>query len=99
MTASQYSTRLDRAAAAGSETDRAGSVDIQRIVGELNTLAHVFTRTKKREVSEYFPTRRAAKLEVEFTHLEQRFYDAVSRWAKFLYRETHSTPALCNSSV
>lgn len=78
--------RLDQAS--NNEVDREFSVETQRIITELNTLSHVFTRTKKREVQEHFPTRSAYKLEIEFSAEERRFYDAVTRWAGELYEET-----------
>ena len=79
--------RLERAAG-GADVDREWGIDTQRIIAELNTLSHVFTRTKKREVSEHFPTRSAHKLDIEFTTEERRFYDAVTAWAHHLYNES-----------
>ena len=72
---------LDRGLSAGviSVED---SVSVQRHLRELNTLAHVFTRTKKREVSDLFPMRRADPVPVAFTDEEQEFYDAVSDWVR-----------------
>ncbi|MCB0058601.1 MAG: DEAD/DEAH box helicase, partial [Caldilineaceae bacterium] len=78
--------RLDQAAQ--GEVDREFSVETQRVISRLNSLSHIFTRTKKREVQEHFPTRSAYKIEVEFSPEERRFYDAVSRWAAELYEET-----------
>ena len=54
---------------------------------ELNTLSHVFTRTKKREVQKYFPTRRARPVLVDFTAREREFYKAVGDWAAAEYGE------------
>lgn len=61
-------------------------VTVQGHLQELNTLAHVFTRTKKSEVSTLFPTRRADPVPVEFSEPEQRFYDAVSEWVRLANR-------------
>ncbi len=78
--------RLDHAAQ--GEVDREFSVETQRTITELNTLSHIFTRTKKREVQDHFPTRSAHKLEIELSAEERRFYDAVTRWAAELHEET-----------
>ena len=67
-------------AAANESEDRAISVRLQRDLLELNTLSHVFTRTKKREVSELFPLRRAHWIHVRFSAEEREFYDAVTEW-------------------
>lgn len=65
--------------------DRELNVRIQRRLIELNTLSHVFTRTKKQEVSEYFPTRRAHKVSVDYTAEEREFYEAVTDWVVQTY--------------
>src|SRR6185436_12772754 len=62
-------------------------VRCQRNLIELNTLSHVFTRTRKREVQELFPTRRSATVGVTFTAAERAFYDAVTDWALETYAE------------
>jgi hypothetical protein len=43
----------------------------QRDLIELNTLSHVFTRTRKREVQSLFPTRRSHTVGVTFTDAER----------------------------
>ena len=73
--------------ARGDEIARDEVVRCQRDLLELNTLSHVFTRTRKREVQELFPTRRSATVAVEFTPLERNFYDAVTDWALATYAE------------
>lgn len=61
---------------------RESSVHAQKLIGELNVLSHIFTRTRKREVSELFPLRRATAVEVTFTPEEASFYDAVGTWVR-----------------
>ena len=53
---------------------------MQRQLIELNTLSHVFTRTKKREVAALFPLRRAHWINVQFSAEEREFYEAVTAW-------------------
>jgi len=67
--------------------NREDVVRCQRNLIELNTLSHVFTRTRKREVQELFPTRRSATVSVTFTDAERVFYDAVTDWALETYAE------------
>jgi hypothetical protein len=72
-----------RAAAAGERTlSRPELIALQRTLSELNTLSHVFTRTRKREVQTLFPMRRADPVPVEFSPDEREFYDAVSAWIR-----------------
>jgi superfamily II DNA or RNA helicase len=73
--------------ARGEEVDRAEVVRCQRDLIELNTLSHVFTRTRKREVQELFPTRRSATVGVVFTDQERAFYEAVTAWALETYAD------------
>jgi ATP-dependent helicase HepA len=65
---------------AGVDMPRSAVVQAQRDLLDLNTLSHVFTRTRKREVQELFPTRRSATVAVTFTPDEMAFYDAVTAW-------------------
>jgi len=60
-----------------SAVDHRVLLDLQRDTAELNLLGHIFTRTRKREVHTEVPHRRAFALELEFSPLERRFYDAV----------------------
>jgi hypothetical protein len=73
--------------ARGDAVGREEVVRCQRNLIELNTLSHVFTRTRKREVQEHFPTRRSATVGVTFTDGERAFYDAVTDWALEAYAE------------
>jgi superfamily II DNA or RNA helicase len=79
-------TRL-RQALGGEPMDREANVRCQRDLIELNTLSHVFTRTKKREVAEHFPTRRATPVSVDLQPVERTFYNAVTRWVEDHYGE------------
>ena len=74
--------------AGGHAVPREDVVRCQRDLIELNTLSHVFTRTRKREVQELFPTRRSSTVAVTFTPEERAFYDAVTDWALATY-ESH----------
>ena len=73
--------------AGGQPVSREHVVRCQRDLIELNSLSHVFTRTRKREVQEYFPTRRPATVAVTFAHDERAFYDAVTDWALATYAD------------
>ncbi|WP_156027720.1 helicase-related protein [Candidatus Solirubrobacter pratensis] len=73
--------------AAGQAVGREQVVRCQRDLIELNTLSHVFTRTRKREVQDLFPTRRSRTVSVAFTDEESAFYDAVTDWALATYAE------------
>jgi superfamily II DNA or RNA helicase len=55
---------------------------VQLKINELNTIGHVFTRTRKREVREHFPTRRANVIQVTPTAEETEFYDAVTAFVR-----------------
>ena len=52
-------------------------VEAQQMLLELNTLSHIFTRTRKRDVHVGLAQRDAHLLLVEFTPLERQFYNQV----------------------
>lgn len=66
--------------------DRDEMVRAQRNLLELNTLAHIFTRTRKREVVENAPIRMPHTLRVEFSDEEMDFYRAVIDHVREQYR-------------
>jgi SNF2 family DNA or RNA helicase len=51
---------------------------LQRKLNELNVLSHIYTRTKKNEISIEFPIREPVTIKVEFNDVERQFYDNVS---------------------
>ena len=53
-------------------------VHIKRRLVELNSLSHIFTRTKKRDVEVQFPARQARTVNVEYSPEEMDFYNAVT---------------------
>jgi superfamily II DNA or RNA helicase len=53
-----------------------------RRINDLNTIGHVFTRTRKREVQDHFPARRAIVVKVTLTEPEQAFYDQVTEFVR-----------------
>jgi superfamily II DNA or RNA helicase len=53
-----------------------------RRINDLNTIGHVFTRTRKREVQDHFPARRAMTVTVTLTPAEREFYDAVTEFVR-----------------
>ena len=57
-------------------------VHIKRRLVELNSLSHVFTRTKKRDVQIKFPTRQARTIDVQFAREEMDFYNAVTHFVE-----------------
>ena len=81
-----------KAAADGEPFDREAGMRAQLDLIALNTLAHVFTRTRKREVQEHFPMRRARTIRVELDPDEQLAYDAVEEWVAAEY--AHLGPAV-----
>ena len=55
---------------------------IQQSIQDLSTIGHVFTRTRKREVQDHFPARRAAVIKVRLTDEERDFYDSVTAFVR-----------------
>ena len=53
-------------------------VHIKRRLVELNSLSHIFTRTKKRDVEVQFPARQARTVNVEYSPEEMDFYNSVT---------------------
>ncbi len=69
-------------------------VSLQRRLLELNSLARVFNRTRKREVSDA-AERKAITIEVQFSEPERAFYDAVVefvRWQLSRYGRRSNIP-------
>ncbi len=66
-------------------------VAAQRRLIELNTLASIFTRTRKREIDAKVPTRAAFNLVVRFTPAEQRFYSLVIQHVRDEFRMLHGS--------
>lgn len=58
------------------------AIRAQMLLCELNTLAHVFTRTKKKDVAVAFPVREARVLAVRFTPEEMEFYNSVTNYVE-----------------
>lgn len=56
-------------------------IEIQRDISQLNLLAHILTRSRKREVQEKPPLRNPQVIPVEFTPAEMEFYEAVTELA------------------
>lgn len=52
--------------------------NLQRKLSELNVLSHIYTRTKKNEISTEFPLREPITIKVEFSSTEREFYNNVS---------------------
>ena len=57
-------------------------VRVKRRLVELNSLSHIFTRTKKRDVEVAFPTREARTVNVEYSPEEMEFYNAVTKFVE-----------------
>lgn len=76
--------RLNRLAQNGSDRnqERKLIVETQRELAELNLLGHIFTRTKKRDVQENFPVRKAQSLPINLSPLEMQFYEAVTNFVR-----------------
>jgi SNF2 family DNA or RNA helicase len=67
---------------------RENLVIIERRLHNLNTLAHVFTRTQKRDVLEQTPIRTAYALLVRFTPAEREFYESVINYVREDFKMT-----------
>jgi superfamily II DNA or RNA helicase len=67
---------------AGRPLDAETTLTLQTRINELNTIGHVFTRTRKREVQEHFPARRAHVIRVSLSDAEREFYDAVTEFVR-----------------
>jgi superfamily II DNA or RNA helicase len=70
------------------------AVAVQRQLMELNTLSHVFTRTKRRDIvtEVHFPQREAHVIDINFTGEEMEVYNAVTDWV--ISRYAHSDVGL-----
>jgi SNF2 family DNA or RNA helicase len=79
-----YEEIVDRLAAVDGEDEV--SLDerftLQERINDLNTIGHVFTRTRKREVQDHFPARRPAVVKVKLVDAERAFYDAVTEYVR-----------------
>mgnify|MGYP001138719964 CR=1 FL=1 len=64
---------------------REAIVQVQRNLLELNSLSHIFTRTRKREVMIDAPLRVAHTLKFRFTEEEREFYEGVIKYVKEEY--------------
>lgn len=74
---------IRRALGDGDQTlDAEEALDLQTRINELNTIGHVFTRTRKREVQDHFPARRAHVIGVSLTEEEMEFYNAVTEFVR-----------------
>lgn len=64
------------------------AVRIQRQLTELNTLSHIFTRTRRRDIVTdiHFAKREAHVIDVEFSPEEMDVYKAVTDWVESRYR-------------
>jgi len=58
------------------------AIKLQSMLVDLNTLSHIFTRTKKRDVEASFPMREARVVRVQFSEAEMDFYNAVTAWVE-----------------
>ena len=63
---------------ANGTLSREDAVNVQRKLVELNTLSHVFSRTKKKDIDVKFPTRDPQVITVDFSQDEMDFYNAVT---------------------
>ena len=72
--------------AAHGTLSREKAVNVQRKLVELNTLSHVFTRTKKKDIDIEFPTREARVITVDFAYDEMEFYNAVTSFVETRFK-------------
>lgn len=71
---------------------REDAVRVQRALLEINSLTHVFTRSKKREVMANAPLREAKLIRYSFEPEEQAFYDATVKFVRRHWKETQENP-------
>ena len=66
------------------------TVKIQKQLTDFNTLSHIFTRTRRKDVSTdvNFPQRQAFVLDVNFSEEEKALYDAVTNWVISRYQDS-----------
>ena len=57
-------------------------LDVRRGLAELNLIGQIFTRSKKREVLEKWPVRKAYRIKINLTRIEKKFYDAVTDYVR-----------------
>ncbi|MEW6386315.1 MAG: SNF2-related protein [Thermodesulfobacteriota bacterium] len=69
-------------------------VEAQRDLAELNLLAHIFTRTRKRDVKENVARRQAVAIPVVLDDLEKEFYEAVTDYVRELSWQRHEAPII-----
>jgi SNF2 family DNA or RNA helicase len=74
-------------------------VDIQHDLAELNVLAHVLTRTRKREVQLRRPQRTPQVIPVEFTEDELGFYARVTDACGHWYQQHSGDWAACFAAI
>ncbi len=61
---------------------RNSAIKTQRMLLELNTIAHIFTRTRKRDVVKNAPVREAKIIPYHYSEEERNYYDAVIRFVR-----------------
>lgn len=74
-------------------------VAAQRRLIELNTLAYIFTRTRKREIAEKAPVRAAFVLPVQFTREEELFYNQLVEAVRQEFALLHGNLAVGWASI
>ncbi len=72
------------------DLSEADLIAAQRQLSDLNTLAPIFTRTRRREVQMQAPKRKAFKLSVHFTPEERQFYESVIKFVRDHFLRTGS---------
>lgn len=70
----------------------ADSAEIRRLLGELNSLASVLTRTRKLDIQGDKVTREAVPIDVEWTDDEAQLYAIVHAWAITRARQSGAPP-------
>ena len=63
--------------------------ELQRDLGRINTLGHVFTRTRKREVQENRPKRAPSVIRPNWSVQEASFYEEITEYCRQRYAACH----------
>jgi len=92
-TRKQLETML-RQQQSGHEVTRAEIFELQKDISQCNLLDHIFTRTRKRDVQTNTAERHAFAVMLEFTELEQQFYNAVTEYVRLQSQLKTNSPLI-----
>jgi len=74
--------------------ERRPILQAQRDLAELNLIGHIFTRTKKKEVTTNTSIRKAFPIRLRFTGLERHFYEVVTAYVRAESEQRTDSPLI-----